>query len=331
MTVKIEDVARRARVSIATVSRVLANKPHVSARTRQRVLTAVEELAYRPSRVARSLRSQHSKVIGLIISDIQNPFFTSIVRAVEDVAYAHEYVLLLCNADEDPDKEALYIDLMIAEQAAGIILSPTIGDSPACQRLLSAQIPVVAIDRRLTSASVDTVVVDNIAASYEVVSHLLELGHRRIGAVIGVSTASTSTERRDGYLNALQDYNVSRMPDLLRQGSPKVANGYAMTKDLLTLPEPPTALFTGNNLLTIGALRAIHEQDLTIPDDIALAAFDEMDWMFVMNPPLTVVAQPTYEMGQQAANLLLDRIETPDRPVTEVMLQPTVRVRASSA
>ncbi|MEZ4673153.1 MAG: LacI family DNA-binding transcriptional regulator [Caldilineaceae bacterium] len=156
----IEDVAQAARVSIATVSRVLAGNPNVRDETRTRVLAEIERLRYRPSRVARSLRSQRAATIGLIISDIQNPFFTAMVRAIEDIAYRHGYSLLLCNSDEDPEKEALYIDLLVAEQVAGIILSCTAEADDAHRRLLNARIPIVAIDRRLGDHAVDTVLVE---------------------------------------------------------------------------------------------------------------------------------------------------------------------------
>jgi DNA-binding LacI/PurR family transcriptional regulator len=330
LSVRIEEVARRAGVSIATVSRVLADKPHVSPGVRQRVLAAVTALDYRPNRVARTLRAQQSKIIGLIISDIQNPFFTAIVRAVEDIARQYEFLVVLCNSDEDPDKEAGYVDWMLADNIAGIILSPTGEESVVHVRLKDARIPVVAIDRRLPAMSVDTVLCENQQTTQRLITHLIEHGHTRIGAVIGSPNVSTGAERRAGYLCALLEHQLPVLPELLYTGIPKEDSGYKLTKQLLALPAPPTALFAGNNLLTMGALRAIHETGWVIPDDVALVAFDEMDWMFVMKPPLTVVAQPTYEMGRQAIELLLKRIADFDRPVTEILLQPTIYFRGSS-
>lgn len=328
---KLADVARRAGVSTASVSRVLAGKPHVSDEVRQRVLAAVNELHFRPSRLARSLRAQRAHVLGLIISDIQNPFFISIVRAIEDIAYRHQYSLVLCNADEDPEKEALYIDLMMAEKVAGVVISPTHETATSCQRLADVGIPVVAIDRRVNNMPVDTVVVDNISAAYEIVSHLIVDGHRRIGAVVGTPIVTTGHERRDGYLHALQMHGIPLETALLCTGLPNIATGYRLVNELLNLPNPPTALFLGNNLLTIGALKAIHERNLRIPDDVALAAFDEMEWMFVVKPALTVVAQPVYEMGRCAAELLLARIAEPTRPIQEIVLQATLHIRQSCA
>jgi len=331
MAPSIKDVARHAGVSSATVSRVLANKPHVREEVRQRVLAAVDELGYQPSRVARSLRAQRSSIIGLIISDIQNPFFTSLVRAVEDVAYDHEHAVFLCNSDENIEKEALYIDLMLAEQVAGVVISPTRETDNPCRKLVEAGIPVVAVDRRVLDVEIDTVIVDNVWAAYNLVSHLINDGHHRIGAVLGTPKATTGRERYAGYVRALEAHGLHVLPELVRTGLPKEDLGYRFTLDLLDLADPPTALFTGNNLLTVGALRAIRQRGLRIPDDLALVAFDEMDWMPLMEPSLTVVAQPTYELGHTAAELLLKRIQDPARPPTEAVLQPTLIIRQSCA
>lgn len=330
MSAKIEDVARQAGVSTATVSRVLSGKPYVSDAVRQRVLEAIQTLSYRPSRVARSLRVQRSSIIGLIISDIQNPFFTSVVRAVEDVAQQRGYSVILCNSDEDVAKELTYIELMLAEQVSGMIVSPTASNNEVYRRLVARRVPVVAIDRRAGDVPMDMVVSDNVHAAHKVVSHLIENGYRRIGAVLGIPDASTGAERYQGYVEALAEHGLPLLPELVRSGLPRSQNGYELTLDLLKQQAPPDAIFTGNNLLTIGALRAIYELGLRIPDDIAVAGFDELDWMFLVKPALTVVMQPTYAMGQQAAELLLARIDDPERPPQQIVLQPTIKVRESS-
>lgn len=330
MSIGIEDVARRAGVSIATVSRVLAKKPHVSTKAQTAVLDAVSELGYRPNRAARNLRSRTSKRIGLIISDIQNPFFTAMVRAVEDIAFEHEYIVILCNTDEDADREALYIDLMVSEQVAGVILSPAISTNRAIHHLTDAGIPVVLIDRTIEDAPFDSVAVENISSTAKLITHLIENGHTRIGAVIGTDEKSTGLERQKGYRLALKNANISFNKHLLRTGIPKAENGYELTKQLLALDERPTAIFTGNNLLTLGALRAVHEAGIAIPDEIALVAYDDLDWMFVMQPPLTVVAQPIYEMGAKAAQLIFDRIADPQMPPVHTVLEPEILLRGSS-
>jgi DNA-binding LacI/PurR family transcriptional regulator len=331
MPVTIKDVARRAGVSAATVSRVLAGKTIVSQELRERVLAAAEELEYQPSRVARSLRVQRSRIIGLIISDIQNPFFTALVRAVEDVAYQNDYGVFLCNSDEDIQKERFYIELLHAEKVAGVVISATQEEDNPSRMLVEAGIPMVAVDRRMRDLEVDTVVIDNREAARELVSHLISDGHRRIGAVVGPSVTTTGRERREGYLQALKEHDLPVVSRLVRAGPPKAEFGYRSAGELLGLIEPPSAIFTGNNLLTSGALRAIRERRLRIPSDIGLAAFDELDWMSLVQPGLTVVAQPTYELGRVAAELLLERIEDRARPVREFVLEPILVIRQSCA
>jgi DNA-binding LacI/PurR family transcriptional regulator len=331
MPASIKDVARRADVSCATVSRVLSNKPHVSEKARRRVLAAMEELDYQPSRVARSLRVQRSRIIGLIISDIQNPFFNTLARAIEDVAYAHQYGVFLCNTDEDIEKEKLYIELMQAEQVAGVMISPTQETNNSCQKLMKANVPVVMIDRLIAGLDADAVVVDNVAGAYDLVAHLIDDGHRRIGAVLGTPTTTTGRERYEGYVQALTAHSLPISPELLRTGIPKQEVGYKLVGELLDLADPPSAVFTGNNLLTEGALRAIYDQGLHIPNDIALAAFDEIDWMALVKPALTVVTQPTYKLGQAAADLLLKRIEGSAHPPQKIVFKPNLVVRQSCA
>jgi DNA-binding LacI/PurR family transcriptional regulator len=331
MAISMKDVAKYANVSIATVSRVLSNKPHVRPEVRQRVLKAIDSLGYKPSRLARSLRMQTSCIIGLIISDIQNPFFTSLVRAVEDRAYQEQHAVFLCNSDEDIEKERLYIELMLAERVAGVVITPTQEKDNPSSKLLEAKIPVVSVDRRMLDLEVDTVVVDNIRASRDLVEHLIQDGHRRIGPILGSFSITTGRERRLGYTAALRSHGIAIDKDLIRTGLPKEEMGYQCACQLLDLPEPPTAIFTGNNLLTIGALRAIQERKLRIPEDVGIAAFDEMRWASLIEPPLTVVKQPTYELGWAATDLLLKRIREPERAVQEIILKPPLCIRQSCA
>lgn len=329
----IHDVARHAGVSSATVSRVLAGSETVKAQLRERVLKSIDELHYRPNRVARSLRSQKSTTIGLIIPDIQNPFYLSIVRAVEDVAYKLHYRVILCNSDEDVEKEALYLNHLLDENIGGIILSP------ARERgtLLTDQInrmagttPIVVLDRRLAGVTLDTVLTNNFESAYELVSHLISNGHRSIGAILGVSDITTGRERMEGYLRALADHNIPFVQKQLMQVVPKAPNGYAAARQILSLAEPPTALFTGNCQITAGALRAAYDLSLNLPHDIAIAGFDDMEWNVIVQPGITAVAQPTYELGRVAATLLMERIEKPSLPVREVMLKSKLIVRKSS-
>jgi LacI family transcriptional regulator len=325
-----KEVAKLAGVSVATVSRVLNDKPNVSPELRSRVLQAVEKLSYQRNRVARSLRAKTSLIIGLIISDIQNPFFTSVVRGVEDVAYDHGYTLLLCNSDEDPDKERLYIDIMLAERVAGVIISPVAEVDNYSSVLLQAGVPVVAMDRRMRDLEVDTVVVNNVEGVYQAVGHLIEQGHRRIGFIGGPTRTTTGRERQEGYQKALAEHGLGLEQGLVKIGDFKQDSGYQMTCELLEMDDPPTAIFTANNLMTLGALNAIHEKRLSIPQEVAIVGFDDMSWAPSLAPPLTAVAQPTYELGRTAADLLLRRIGDPHRPTEQICLEADLVVRESS-
>ena len=325
-----KEVAKLAEVSVATVSRVLNNKPNVSPELRSRVLQAVEKLNYKRNRVARSLRAKTSLIIGLVISDIQNPFFTSVVRGVEDVAYAHGYTLLLCNSDEDPTKERLYIDIMLAERVAGVIISPVAEVDNYSSVLLQAGVPVVAMDRRMRDLEVDTVVINNVEGVYQAVGHLIEQGHRRIGFIGGPTRTTTGRERQEGYQKALAEHGLDLEQGLVKIGDFKQDSGYQMTCELLEMDDPPTAVFTANNLMTLGALNAIHEKKLSIPQEVAIVGFDDMSWAQSLAPPLTAVAQPTYELGRTAADLLLRRIGDPNRPTEQICLEANLVVRESS-
>jgi DNA-binding LacI/PurR family transcriptional regulator len=324
-----KEVARRAGVSTATVSRVISGTTVVSRELRERVQAAIDELDYRPSRVARSLRTHRAKILGVIVSDIRNPYFTAVVRGIEDVANANAHSLLLCNSDEDAAKEELYIQVLLAERVAGVIISPTDEDSTTCRALVESRIPVVAVDRRLRRVDADMVIVDNVKGASQAVSHLARLGHRRIASIGGPTHISTGRERLEGYKKALVDHGIAVDESLIKIGDFKQDSGYRLAHELLSLENPPGAVFVANNLMTLGALCAIHERGLNIPRDVAIVGFDDMPWATSLAPPLTAVAQPTYELGSTAADLLLQRIADRERPLVEMTLEPNLVVRAS--
>jgi LacI family transcriptional regulator, fructose operon transcriptional repressor len=325
----IKDVAEAAGVSTATVSRVLSNKPHVRPKLREQVLTAVAELDYRPNLVARSLRSQQTKTIGLIVSDVRNPFFTAISRVVEDVAYEKGYSVFLCNTDEDPKKEMLYLSLMRDENVAGIIFSPT-RQTAANFSKQSLNIPVVIIDRSVDADNVDMVLIDNVASACRLTTHLIENGYRRIAAILG-EASTTGRQRHQGYADALKTHGIPYTAELVRYVQPKTSGGQRAALDLLALPEPPDAIFTTNSLLMAGALTAIREIGWRIPDDVALVGFDDTIWSALVQPAITLIAQPTKEIGQTATELLLQRVANPEQAVRQVILKGQLIVRGSSA
>jgi len=325
----IKDVAQAAGVSTATVSRVLSNGAHVRPEVRERVMEAVERLAYRPNLLARSLRSQQSNTIGLIVSDIRNPFFTSIGRAVEDTAYEQGCSLILCNTDENPEKEAIYLNLMHDENVAGVIFSPT-RHMAANFTAANITLPTIIVDRFVKNADVDMVLLDNVDAAFRLTSHLIENGYRRIGALCG-EMSTTGRERQQGYEKALRAHGLSPVAEHVKYVQPKIEAGYTAAMKLLDAAEPPEAILTTNSLLAAGVLQAIQERNLSIPDDIALVTFDETTWASLVQPAITLIDQPTYEIGKTATELLLQRIAEPNRPTRQVILKGQLLVRGSSA
>jgi LacI family fructose operon transcriptional repressor len=324
----IKKVAEEAGVSTATVSRVLSDKPHVRPELRKRVLAAMQDLDYRPNLVARSLRVQKSSIIGLIVSDIRNPFFTYVSRAVEDVAHAQGMSTFLCNSDENPDKEILYLEQMRGEIVAGIIFSPTRQIADTFSELVVADQPMVVIDRRVNNADVDSVMIDNVESAYRLAEHLIMHGYRRIAALFGIAS-TTGRERRKGFVQALRDHAIEPDPKLVSFINAREEDGYQATLKLLALPDRPEAIFTSNGLLATGTFRALRESGLAIPDEIAFATFDDTPWAGLVEPPVTVMQQPTYEIGKTAAELLLERIQDPSRPTRQVVLQSTLVIRRS--
>jgi LacI family transcriptional regulator len=325
----IREVAVHAGVSIATVSRAFANPGSVREHLRNQVYEAARALRYQPSRVARSLRAGTSQTIGVVIPDLQNPFFTAIVRGLESVLQAAGFSLLLANSDENPGREAELLTTLRAEGVAGIIFVPLNPKKSTYQQLLDPRMPLVAVDRLPLHLRVDLVTVANAAGAKLAVDHLIARGHRRVALLGGPSKHSTAVERERGYVAALRSAGVAVKPDLIYRGDFRESGGYDGMRALLAVAYPPTAVFAANNLMTMGALRALHEKGRQIPGDVALVGFDDIPWATSLNPPLTTVAQPEAEIGRTAAELLLARIHDPDRPVRHVVLEPTLVVRAS--
>ena len=325
------DVARAAGVSIATVSRVISHPEKVTSRTQLEVCKAMKELDYQPNRVARRLRQRGGKrhLLGLIIPDIQNPFFAEIARGVEDVAYANQFAVMLCNSDEDLKKESFYLDVMRAESVDGVILPPINDRDPAVTKMAESGMPIVTVDRSLSDSTIDKVEVDNRQGTFDAVAHLIKIGHRRIGLITGRSNVSTARDRKLGYEQALAANEIPVDPDYIRTGDYKQASGVALADELLTLPVPPTALFVANNLMAVGAIEAIHKRGLKIPSDVAIIGFDDLPWADVFDPPLSVVKQPAYEVGRAAAELLLKRLGNPKLPPARLQLRPRLILRKS--
>ncbi len=330
--VTINDVAKKAQVSISTVSRVLNGTAFVNSEVKKRVEDAMRELAYQPSPAARSLRVNRSRIIGLLISDIQNPFFMSLIQGVEDEAHRNGYSLLLCNSNEDSKKEKQYLNVLCAERVAGTIIIPTRERLDGEIASFHAHdIPLVAVDRRIKNNSVDAVLVDNILGAREAVAHLINNGYRRIGVITGPKTVTTGQERLEGYRQALQEAGMAYDPALTRSGTFRRENGRHFAQELLAITPAIDALFVGNNMMAMGALDAIHERNLRVPQDIAFVGYDELPWVAPGFGSITTVAQPVYELGSTAALRLFQRLQK-STPYSrqEVILTPTLTIRDSS-
>jgi LacI family transcriptional regulator len=326
----LKDVARVAGVSTATVSRTLSGDGgDVRPETRQRVLDAARALGHEPNRLPMYLKRRAVNTIGFVVNDIGNPFYPAMARGCEDVLRRAGYSLIMASTDEDPEREAALLQEMAAERLAGIILTPSGEPSEHLRRMIENGTPFVSLDRE-PGIRVDRVGVDNDAASYEAVQHLLGLGHRRIAVIAGPGTIGAAEERLDGYQRAMREARLRPDPSLVRRGDLREDGGYRRALELFDLPEPPTALFSVNNLTTIGVLRAARQRGISMPDRLSLVGFDDIPTGELLEPPLTAIVQPTYQLGAKAAELLLRRIAEPDAPVTEVVLQASLVIRGST-
>lgn len=326
-----QDIAEAADVSIATVSRVLNKSSRVRQETANRVLEVANKLNYRPDRVARRMRvkSSDSLIIGLILTDIGNPFFSELSRGVEDVAYNNKHAILTCNTDEDPEKEKFYIDSMLSEKVSGMIIAPTKGNKEFLSQLKSNNYPIVCVDRYPNGLNIDTVTIDNEQGAYQAVKRLVDLGHKRIGIINGIKGVSTTKERYGGYKKALKEAGIAISNDLVIFENYKESGGRNAIRKFLSLDDSPTAIFSTNNLMTLGCYEEMYEQNIQIPEDIAIIGFDDMPWAVALNPPLTAVRQPSYELGQSAAELLLKRLNSTNGNTMHLVLDPKLVVRKS--
>lgn len=326
------DVAKLAGVSLATVSAVINNSAQVSATRRQRVLEAVQTVGYQANTIARSLKTGTTKTIGLMIADITNPFFTSVIHAIQEVAYLHGYVVMLCCSDEDPEKERLHLRLMSDRMVDALIIA-TAGETAELRALIdSRRTPVVLIDRLLDGISTDAVVIDNVVAARDAVRYLISLGHRRIGLITGRNSLSTAKERYQGYCEALVEANIPVRDALVGAARFGSDDGYIAAMSLLSLAERPTAIFASNNLSGIGLMRGIKDSGLRCPADISVACFDDFEWANVFDPCLTTVAQPTRAIGVQAMTIVLEHLQgtgAPRSAARVVRMRAELRIRDS--
>ena len=326
----IRDVARKAGVATTTVSRVLNNSGYVSAATRARVEAAIQELGYVPNRVARSLRLKRTNTLALVVTDITNPFWTTVVRGVEDAANAAGFTVILCNTDESPAKQDAYLQVLLQKRVDGILLTPTHSTAEPVSLIQRQSVPVVILDRRVPGAAVDVVRCDSEEGAYQLVGCLLDLGHRRIGVLTGPESVSTAVDRVAGYRRALREAGLREADEWVRYGEFTLDSGARGAHEMLGLDPRPTALFAANNFIATGALRVLQEAGLGVPGDVSLVTFDELPCDPSSTPFLTVANQPAYEMGQQATELLIARLSDPAADgYREIILPTQIVVRRS--
>ncbi|WP_199613589.1 LacI family DNA-binding transcriptional regulator [Paenibacillus alkalitolerans] len=331
--VTIYDIAKRANCSAMTVSRVINNTGRISHTTRQRVLTIMKELNYVPNSMARSLVLQKSKLLSLLITDITNPFFTTLVRGAEDAAHRLGYRLLLSNSDEDAKKEKEYIDTILSSKVDGVLFAPANDHSAEhLKKLKQHGIPFVLLDREIPGVETDTVVGDSKTGARRLVEHLISLGHRRIAMINGASNVSTARLRKEGYEEALKLHQISLREDYMAEAGFTQIHAGNIVERLLSLDDPPTALFAANNFLALEAMRSLLDRGIRVPEDISVVCFDELEAGFVLDPYLTVAAQPAYEFGTLGIQMLIDRIEgNAGDEWRKVILPPKLYIRKSAA
>lgn len=327
----IRDVAKKAGVSVSTVSHVVNETRFVSEETSARVLAAMEELNYQPNRLARSLRRKDKRThtIGLLIPDSTNPFFAEVLRGVEDASFDAGYNVILCNSDDNPDKELNYIDVLLSKQVDGIVLVSAGAHEETLELLSRRKGTAVIVDREFDGADLDSVVVDNERGGYDATRYLIDLGHRRIGCIAGPSLLTPSAGRIRGYRRALAEAQIPLDETLIVPGDFRPQSGYASAKKLLKLIPPPTAIFACNDMMAIGALGAINQDGLKVPADLSLIGFDDITLASYSIPPLTTIAQPSHKMGLLATELLLQRLLDPSAPPRRALLYPSIVVRES--
>lgn len=327
----VKKIAKAAGVSTATVSRVLNGSDKVRETTAKRVMKVVDEMNYRMDHVARRMKVKQtdSLVIGLVITDIDNPFFSSVAKGVENVASKNKLVTMICNTNENPKKEKFFLNAMLSEKVSGAIIVPTTGNLDFFQDLVADGFPMVMVDRKPKGLNIDTVSLNNEKGSYDAVSKLIQNRHNRIGIVAGIRGLSNTEERLSGYVRALEESGIKITEDLIVYGDYVESGGRRAIDRFLSLDHPPTAVFSSNNLMTLGCIKELYSRKLSIPDDMAIIGFDDSTWAEALIPPLSTVKQPGYELGVNAAELLIKRLNDGDSNVINIVLNPELIVRKS--
>lgn len=324
------DVAKKAKVSISTVSHVINETRAVEKSTRKRVLKAMDELNYHPNVLAQNLRKQKTNTIAFIVSNLTNPYYPEAVRGVEEELSKEGYSVIVGNADGDISKEQELIKLFYGKQVDGFIICTSGGENQSVTFLIQHKVPVVLFDRKIEGTELSAALVDNVGGAQTLVEHLINIGHKHIGILTGPLNTYTGKERLHGYLNALKQHSIDRNDQLIKEGDFKLQSGYQLTLELLELSPLPTALFVCNNRMGLGTIKALRDKGLQYPRDIGLAIFDDLPWLEYMNPSITAVEQPVFELGKVAARLLLENINKKSKKYEEIVLPVELKIRHSA-
>jgi len=330
MRITIKDVAREAGVSHMTVSRVINKKTNISEKTRFRVLEAIRKLGYKPNTIARSLVMKKTRLIGMIVPDINNPFFSAMVRGTEKVTHENDYNTILGDTEGSVRNEASYLDLMVQRMVDGVVLAaPRMDDAQLIQ--YRELIPLVVIDRHIENTGITHVWANNVEGARRGMEHLIGLGHRRIGFISGPVNVQVSLMREEGYRKALETRGISFDPDLVIRGDFLFEGGYKSLDKFLGLSSPPTGVFCSNDIMALGLLKRAKERGVNVPGDLSIVGFDNIELSSLISPPLTTVHHPIIEMGKTGVRLLLNRIVQDTNEVDEVRMKNDLIVRESTA
>ena len=326
-----KQIAQLAGVSLGTVSHVLNDTVPVREALRKRVLDAVQETSYQPSQLARGLRREKTNILAMIIPDILNPFFPGIVRGAEDVAFANGYRLVLCNTDNNHEKEVEHLSALQTYLPSGLIVIPSDSSDLTAQTesYRRAGAAVICLDRLPRNWVGDSVTTNNRAGMSSAATYLIKLGHRHLAAITGPLHLANTQDRIKGFKQALKQANLKVSADYVQESSFDRAGGYSKTKLLLRMTPRPTAILAFNDLIALGALMAIHEMELSCPGDVSLIGFDGLDLTETTTPQLSSVYQSSYQMGAEAANLVLERLANPGGAARRVVLKTELRIRDS--
>jgi DNA-binding LacI/PurR family transcriptional regulator len=302
----VADVAKRAGVSVSTAARVLSGSGYAAEHTRRLVLEAAAELGYVPNQIARSLRTNQSRTVGLLIGDVENSFYSVIAKYVEAVAKDAGYHVVLCNSDDDPKVEREYLKLLEGMRVDALIVTPTSKNRRHLAGLMERGIVIVQVDRRVEGLEADAILIDNDSGAASAVTHVIEAGHTRISILTGELEVPTASQRLAGYQRAMREHGIPVLDSFIKSGS--FHREHAIEDATALIRAQPTAIFAANNILAEAALIALEQQGLRVPRDVSVVAFDDVEWMSMVDPPLTTVRQPVADMARSAAELALRRL-----------------------